>query len=276
MESLITAIVFVLLLVVLIAAFFANFIGIFYDLINHFFREDINRYLLIKPLRKKHKKILEDYFAYYRELPRREKRLFEKRVRKFMDLKEFIPRGGLSDVSDIMKTLISATAIQLTFGLPGVYFRHFKKILIYPDDYYSRIYKRYHRGEVNPGLGVIILSWKYFLEGYIQKKNGLNLGLHEMAHALHLENRIFNQEYRFLDEEALSRFNILMEEELNNTGENGFFRKYAQFNAYEFFAVAVEQFFERPEEFYNYNPEMYNLMTRMLNQNPLKKVNFVT
>ena len=271
MESLITAIVFILLLVVLIAAFFANFIGIFYDLINYFFRKDINKYLLIKPLREKNKKILSDYFTYYRELPSGEKKLFEKRVRKFMDLKEFVPRGGLSEVTDIMKTLISATAIQLTFGLPGVYFTHFKRILIYPDDYYSRIYKRYHRGEVNPGLGVIILSWKYYLEGYVEKKDGINLGLHEMAHALHLENRIFNQEYRFLDEEALSLFYKLMREEMNKPGEKGFFREYAHFDEYEFFAVAVEQFFERPEEFYRYNPDMYTLVSRMLNQDPLKK-----
>lgn len=271
MESFITAIIFILLLVVLIAAFFANFIGIFYDLINYFFREDINKYLLIKPLRKKHKKILCDYFTYYRELPPRKQKLFEKRVRKFMDLKEFVPRGGLAEITDTMETLISATAIQLTFGLPGVYFTHFKRILVYPDDYYSSIYKRYHRGEVNPGLGLIILSWKYYLEGYIQKKDGINLGLHEMAHALHLENRIFNQEYRFLDEEALSRFNQLTKEELNIPGGKGFFRQYAHFDEYEFFAVAVEQFFENPEKFYRYNPEMYNLMTRMLNQDPLKK-----
>ena len=36
-----------------------------------------------------------------------------------------------------MKALIGGAAIQLTFGHPSIYFTHFKRILVYPDSYYS-------------------------------------------------------------------------------------------------------------------------------------------
>ena len=74
----------------------------------------------------------------------------------------------------------------------------FKRILIYPDQYYSTITHRYHKGEVNPAAQAIVLSWNNFLAGYARPDDSLNLGLHEMAHALEIENLIDNDEYDFL------------------------------------------------------------------------------
>jgi Mlc titration factor MtfA (ptsG expression regulator) len=48
-----------------------------------------------------------------------------------------------------------------------------------------------------------------------------------------------------------------------------FFREYACTNTHEFFAVAVEIFFERPEGFKNEFPDLYNVLVRLLNQDPL-------
>ncbi len=271
MEETITVTVFLILLLVLIIAFFGNIIAIFYDLINYFFRGEINRYFLFRPLKKKYRNILKKYSSYYNSLDKNEKKLFEKRVRKFMSKKSFVPRGGINKATDTMKTLISATAIQITFGLPGVYFNHFKKILIYPDDYYSRIYKRYHKGEVNPGLQVIILSWQNFMKAYDNNSEGQNLGIHEMAHALHIENSIVNREYNFLDPDLLAEWDKTADRELKKAKQDGkaFFREYANSNKHEFFAVAVEYFFERPDEFKTRKPEMYSLLAKILNQDPL-------
>lgn len=53
-----------------------------------------------------------------------------------------------------------------------------------------------------------------------------------------------------------------------NVREHHFFRTYAFHNKMEFFAVAVEHFFETPACFKNDIPELYKIMCQMLNQDP--------
>ena len=177
----------------------------------------------------------------------------------------------MEKITDEMKALIAGAAIQLTFGHPSIYFTHFKRILVYPDSYYSEISQRYHKGEVNMG-GLIVLSWKNFVEGYADNEDGRNLGLHEMAHALHLENAITNEEYGFLDDNVLRAWTDLCFSEIEKMkeGKSDFFRAYAITNSQEFFAVAVENFFERPGEFHDWNPKLYDTLIKILNQDPLK------
>lgn len=170
-----------------------------------------------------------------------------------------------------MRVLISATAIQLTFGLPQIYLTHFDKILIYPDSYYSRITWKYHVGEVNPRMGMIILSWKSFVDGYADLTDSLNVGIHEMAHAIHFENRIRNEEFDFLDTQGLRELEKITARELPRirNGEVHFFRSYAGTNEHEFFAVALEYFFEKPVEFKKSIPDLYGTLSRLLNQDPI-------
>ena len=211
---------------------------------------------------------LQKYLTYYQRLDARNKDLFERRVQKFIHLKDFIPRG-ITEVTDEMKTLIAGSAIQITFGMPRIYFSHFKKILVYPDDYYSKINMHYHQGEVNMN-GIIVLSWRNFAYGYMDDNDARNLGLHEMAHALRLENGIMNNEYGFLDDDDLMEWTKLCFKEIERmrNGTNHFFREYGATNSQEFFAVAVENFFERTSEFKQQRPELYAVLARLLNQDP--------
>ena len=211
--------------------------------------------------------ILKRYFAHYRNLSEADKRKFEQRVTTFIYGKEFIARGGYDGVSNEMRVLVAASAVQLTFGLPNIYLRHFRRILIYPDNYYSNITKQYHKGEVNPAYGIIVLSWKNFVEGYLDSTNAINLGLHEMAHALRLENIIRNDEYQFFDPDLLDQFDDWARTVCSNN-EVQFFRSYACTTVHEFFSVAVENFFERPQEFKQTLPELYTILSTLLRQDP--------
>ncbi|MEN7550258.1 zinc-dependent peptidase [Rapidithrix thailandica] len=221
-------------------------------------------------LKENYKTALIEHFLYYKRLPSKKQQLFERRVQYFISSKQFFPRG-FPQVTDEMKALIAASAVQLTFGLPDIYLKHFRKILIYPDDYYSTINHNYHQGEVNPWLGIIVLSWKNFIEGYIHPHDGVNLGLHEMAHALKLENRILNKEYKFLPTHQLEKWLSLSTKKRERiaSGEKSIFRAYGQVNDHEFFAVAVECFFEKPEQFKTQEPELYQSMVLLLGQDPL-------
>jgi Mlc titration factor MtfA (ptsG expression regulator) len=223
----------------------------------------------ILPFPNHYKEILQKYFGYYNRLNAQQQHAFEQKLLYFIMSKKFIPRQ-FRPVTDEMKVMIGACAVQLTFGLPRVYLQHFDKILIYPTDYYSSISKRFHKGEVNPAFGAIVLSWKSFVDGYIYSNDSVNLGLHEMAHALRLENIIHNDEYNFFDDALVEQFEAYARQLCNlPSSEDTFLRAYACANPHEFFAVAVENFFERPNEFKNALPEVYAILAKLLNQDPI-------
>ena len=222
------------------------------------------------PLKPAYRRLLQQHSAYYQQLIPYNQKRFEKRVQQFMQLKRFMPRN-MPEVTDEMKVLIAASAVQLTFGFPNVYLMHFHTILVYPDSYYSTISKRYHKGEVNPAFGIIVLSWKDFVEGLATPDDSLNLGLHEMAHALRLENVVRNDEHNFLKPHILQQWEAesQLERAKIRNGESHFFRDYAGSDEEEFFAIAVENFFERPQQFWQELPHLYQTLSLLLNQDPL-------
>lgn len=223
----------------------------------------------VLPVPPSYKAILQKYSRYYQSLSAHDKGKFERKVCNFLYSKRFIPRN-MSQVSIEAKVLIAASAVQLTFGLPNIYLQHFDKILLYPNEYYSSITKKFHKGEVNPRFGIIVLSWNHFAEGYLNS-GAVNLGLHEMAHALRLENIIRNEEYRFFDERLIQRFDDFARSICRDLETHAnFFRPYACTDEHEFFSVAVENFFERSDLFQKQIPELYGILTRLLGQDPLK------
>ena len=166
-----------------------------------------------------------------------------------------------------MKSLIAASAVQITFGFPSLYFRQFDTILLYPDAYQSTITGNYHQGEVNT-RGFIVLSWTHFLRGYHIDNDGRNLGLHEMSHALKIADSVYTEEYDFLDSTLMRTFIDLARAEIQriNDGQKSFFRDYATTSDHEFFAVAVENFFERPEQFKQNHSQLFQILAQLLNQ----------
>jgi len=223
------------------------------------------------PVPPRYQEVLEKYFTYYQKLGQADKAVFVTKLCNFMYRKRFIPRN-VAEVTLEARVLIGATAVQLTFGLPEIYLSHFSTILVYPTDYYSTISRRFHRGEVNPMFGIIVLSWQSFVDGFIYPESGVNLGLHEMAHALRLENIIRNEEYQFFDEELLEKLDALAQSVCSHieNWDDEVLRPYACTNKHEFFSVAVENFFERPAILKASMPELYDILRQLLNQDPLR------
>ena len=77
-------------------------------------------------------------------------------------------------VTEEMKVTISATYVMLTFGMREYLNPLFKRIVIYPDVYYSSQNDNYHKGEFNPRLESIVFSWKHFKEGIDISNDNLN------------------------------------------------------------------------------------------------------
>lgn len=212
-------------------------------------------------------RILEREFTFYKRLTDKQKKIFSHRVATFIKEKEFIGRQELT-VTDNMKVLISATAIMLTFGFRDYLLNIINTIIIYPESFYSKMNKSAHKGEMNPMLGLIALSWKDFKYGFDISNDNLNLGVHEFGHAVHLNSfknddvsaMIFSDGFRAL--KAYLRANEPIRQKLITTD---YFRAYAFTNEFEFSAVLIECFIETPKVFKAQFPKLYQLTKQMLN-----------
>jgi len=73
-------------------------------------------------------------------------------------------------------------------------------------------------------------------------------------------------------DDEMDRFAKISKLEIDRiiSGENTTFRNYAATNSSEFFAVAVEHFFETPCELQTSYPIIYSSLDRLLKQDPAK------
>lgn len=211
------------------------------------------------------REVLSKYFAYYRNLNPKNKFKFERRVDLFIGSKKFYGKSGL-EVLPEMKILIAAAAVQLTFGFHLFKMPHFVHLIVYPKSYISKLTKKSHHGEVHPAKGIIVMSWERFLKGYSNADDGVNLGIHEMAHALFFQNYSRQMEAAFLDSRILDFLSKRFMTLKKTKREHNFFRAYGFSNFVEFFSVLCENFFERPDDFFENEPEIYLKISKLLNQ----------
>jgi MtfA peptidase len=216
-------------------------------------------------------RFLDSYFPYFSGLNQAHRKEFLEKLETILSTKRFVARGGLEKITAEMEVLIGATITMVIFGWKNINLSHFHTILIYLTSYYSTINQVYHRGEVNPRHGLIVLSWNCFVEGMENHRDGVNLGIHEIAHALKLSHFINTDGEREFNPKAWAEYNQWVPAELDRLrkGLPCLFRESAGLNEHEFFAVAVESFFERSQELKNYHPKLYQALVNLLRQDPL-------
>jgi MtfA peptidase len=212
--------------------------------------------------------VLDKRFPYFAKLGIGERTRFLNRHKKFMKSKLF----KIHDASGFkeMPILISATAIQLSFGLEEYMLPYYLNIHIFPQEFLG-MHPTMRFLEGNVSANNINISWKHYLEGYEKTSDGQNLGLHEMAHAYYSQNFTFDGEKDRCFIHGFSSYNIcgnkIFEEEKIQSGK--LFSDYALKNFQEFWAESVEIFFERPEEMKVQYSDLYESISALLNQRPV-------
>jgi MtfA peptidase len=211
--------------------------------------------------------ILQTKTHFYENLPAEIKKRFLHRLENFIERHDFDGHQGLM-VIDEMRVLISAAAIHLTLGLNDYELTDFRKIIVYPDVYYSGYSKTTNRGETNPH-GIIALTWRFVEEGFADITDKVNLGYHEFAHALvlqHVNGGLNDEMFSY----GYQKFCYMLKKEhlAKHVEEAGFMRDYAFTNKMEFFAASAEYFLEAPEEMRENSADLFYIMVRMLRQDP--------
>ncbi len=204
---------------------------------------------------------------YYQNLSKVGKNYFYHRTVVFILNKHFFGDG--IKLSDEIKIYISACTVQLTFRIRGFYIEHIQLIRVFPKAMWSQLVQHEVKG-LTTGGGVMWLSWEDLKKGFEFPQDGINLGIHEMAHAFKLslgcEKGFTN---RFCNAIEIWRRNSSAAFKRLQNGEENFFRSYGATNMEEFWAVSVEVFFEQPDKLLLQYPEIYFSLCKVFNQNPL-------
>jgi Mlc titration factor MtfA (ptsG expression regulator) len=215
--------------------------------------------------------VLTKRFTYFNSLSVIQQQRFLKRLRTFIANKVFKihDEKGYKE----MPILISAAAIQLTFGLEKYLLPNFEFIHVYPQEF-MRIQETICFLEGNVSGHAINLSWKHFLEGYADPNDGQNVGLHELAHALYYQTFVAEENVDRNFRDTFGNFNSygnkVFEQELQPG--NDLYSDYALKNFQEFWAESAEIFFEKPAAMKASYPQLYDTLKFLLNQDPYNKI----
>lgn len=227
---------------------------------NHF-------YIILKQLNANDRNFLKNSFKFYSRLSFKEQKYFEHRLIRFKNDKDFLGREGV-EVTEEMKILISATAAMLTFGFREYLIPSIERIVVYPDVFFSTTNQTYNKGEFNPSLKSLVLSWKDFKKGYAIQDDNINLGIHEFTHAIQINSIQSRDVSSIIFSDTFAELSKLLHSEeylKSSLVKSKYFRDYAYTNQFEFLAVALETFIETPSEFKSQFPEIYYKIRQMLN-----------
>lgn len=218
---------------------------------------------------KKYDEWLNQYNPYYSSLHEELKRRFLFRTHCFMESKEFRFHSMVEE--EYMSVLISGAAVQMTFGLKNYLMDYFPVIHVIRKEYVLNVDKETYYGHVS--RNGIYISWNHFLEGYSDYGDSINVGLHEMAHAVSFDVFLGQQDKHDLNfkerlESFIQKGRPVFRAMKGSTSH--IFDDYGATNFDEFWAVCIETFFENAEEFQRTMPELYLSVCDLLNQNPLK------
>ena len=204
-----------------------------------------------------------------RNLPPELRARLESLMNAFLAEKQFIGCNGLV-VSDEIRATIAALACLLVLGRRGHY-DELHSILVYPAAFWVEDEVEDEAGVVEQRRRVlsgeawdssrIILSWDDVLEAARAPGEGYNVALHEFAHYLDTEGLGLPAGHRTIADwaEGLAvEFQSLLD--AVDRGEYTFLDPYAAEDEAEFFAVATEDFFERPVELRAAHPRLYALL----------------
>jgi len=215
--------------------------------------------------------VLTRHFSYYNHLLDIDREKFIYRIKKFISTKVFIihDKKGYRE----MPILISAAAIQLTFGLKKYLLSHFNIIQIFPEAFVGLEPFRILIGNVTGNT--INIAWKQFLEGYKNKYELQNVGLHEMAHALYYQNfeTELSNDREFKDDFELFKSIGDKVYHVEKILTIGLYSEYAERDFQEFWAESIEIYFKSPDRLQLHYPELYRALCNLLNQDLLNYPN---
>lgn len=217
------------------------------------------------------KNLLEQNVAFYRRLDDESKTRFEHKVASF--LSTITIEGIHTTVEDLDKILIGASAIIPIFAFNGWQYPNLTNVLLYPEqfneDFDMKDGNRPVMGMVGSGSmnHKMILSKPALREGFKNETDKHNTAIHEFVHLLDgLDGSTDGIPAALLQKQySIPWLNLVHENMKAIVSKKSDINPYGATNKTEFFAVAAEYFFERPDLLKTKHPDLYNIMEEIFN-----------
>lgn len=201
---------------------------------------------------------LAEHVAVYAALDAEGKDRFERDVRFLLADLRFEAVDGLA-LTDTLRLAVAAGGATLLAGRPDWELPLGRTILFVPDSFdeaYGDEEAGVYDGMVH-AQGPVVLSAEAVAAGW-SRADGSNVVLHELAHLFDIDGQGADGLPTFLDPASAGAWRALADSEMRRarTGRS-VLRSYAAHDRAELFAVATEQFFERPARLRVRHPELY-------------------
>jgi MtfA peptidase len=212
--------------------------------------------------------LLQTRCEHYRRLPPANRERFEHQAQVFLSTKRIT--GIEMGVTDETRVLVAASAVSLTAGWPDYAWDQLSEVLLYPSDF-DRDYNfggTDASGRAHP-WGIVILSVPALNRSFDVVADGYHVGFHEFAHLLDLAQTRFDGIPSYLDDDSVRRWtNIVQSEEDRLLRGDSVISPYALTHPAEFFATAVEAFFQMPVALADRHGELYEFLSSYFCQDP--------
>jgi len=247
----------------------------------HLWRRRLRKTLLASELSAEQRLIVLRSVPLLRKLSDPLRRTLEGKIALFLHQIEFIGCDGV-EVTDEMRLSIAAQACLLVVNTEAWY-ANLRTILIYPGAFKSR--RAEHNGYVvteretvrtgeSWARGPVVLSWADAREGALNDRDGHNVVFHEFAHQLddlsgHTDGApVLEKGQSFAQWERVFVTAFKTHRHKVERGQPTVFDAYGATRQEEFFAVAVEAFFERPAELKREAADVYRQLERLFRLDP--------
>ena len=206
----------------------------------------------------------------YRQLDDDGRDHFERDVRFVLDEYSF---DGVREVSvtDALRLSVAAGIAVLLHGRPSWELPGSRSVLFYPE----RFDETYHENVTASydGMahqqGPIILTVSAVQHSWEDPRDGNNVALHELAHLFDFDNEGADGVPSLVDPVSAPDWQALVREEMRRVRRGrSLLRPYAAEAPSEFFAVAVEHFFEQPEAMAHRHDELFRALVSFFRVDP--------
>lgn len=229
-----------------------------------------------KPLSRHQLNLIAENVTLYNKVPEVLRQELHGKIQIFLANKEFVGCDGL-EISDEVRLTIAANACILLLNKEKECFPKFRTILIYPDTYHvpgiavdGEVHTSYttRRAGESWMKGPVVLSWGDTIRGSQNAEDGFNVVLHEFAHKLDEQNAVMDGLPILNSRKDYSDWAKVLNKEYSSflqravRGKNRVIDSYGATSPVEFFAVATESFFEKPQQMRKRLPDLYKQLSR--------------
>jgi Mlc titration factor MtfA (ptsG expression regulator) len=254
--------------------------GIF---VKRYFRGLRRKRLAAKPIPAAWEKILERNVSLYMRLPGFLKEELHGHIQILLAEKNFEGCGGLA-MTDEIRVTIAAHAGMLLLNKRPTYYPRLHSILVYPNTFVSQDFRYLgnhaylegqsaHLGE-SWRRGALVLAWDSVKQEAMGLGIGQNVVLHEFAHQLDQEDGAADGAPVLGSRSAYATWAHTFSEEYEklrmkvHKGLEDVMDEYGATDPAEFFAVATETFFEKPQAMKQRHAALYEVLKNYYKLDP--------